>query len=78
MKVLLQLHEERPISIALPQHVVLAVSEADPVMRGQTAAPGYKSAVLENGLRVLVPPFIEPGTRIVVATADGTYVRRAE
>ncbi|HEY2444161.1 MAG TPA: elongation factor P [Rhizomicrobium sp.] len=78
MKVLLQLHEGKPVSIALPQQVVLAVAEADPVMRGQTAAPGYKSAVLENGLRVGVPAFIEPGTRIVVATADGTYVRRAE
>lgn len=78
MKVLLQLHEGSPISIALPLQVTLTVTEADPVLRGQTAAPGYKSAVLENGLRVLVPPFIEPGTRIVVATADGSYVRRAE
>jgi elongation factor P len=48
------------------------------VLRGQTAAPGYKAATLENGMRVLVPPFIEPGTKIVVATADGSYVRRAE
>ncbi|MGH6878119.1 MAG: elongation factor P [Rhizomicrobium sp.] len=78
MNVLLQLHEGKPISIALPQQVVLTVTEADPVLRGQTAAPGYKAAMLENGIRVLVPPFIEPGTRIVVATADGSYVRRAE
>jgi elongation factor P len=78
MKVLLQLHEGKPISIALPVQVVLSVTEADPVLRGQTAAPGYKAAMLENGIRILVPPFIEPGTRIVVATADGTYVRRAE
>ncbi|HEX4079932.1 MAG TPA: elongation factor P [Rhizomicrobium sp.] len=78
MKVLLQLHEGNPISIALPVQVVLTVTEADPVMRGQTAAPGYKSATLENGLRVLVPPFIEPGAKIVLATADATYVRRAE
>lgn len=78
MKVLLQLHENRPISIALPQHVILTVTEADPVLRGQTAAPGYKAAMLENGLRVMVPPFIEPGTKIVVSTADGSYVRRAE
>jgi elongation factor P len=78
MKVLLQLHEGKPMSIALPVQVVLMVTEADPVLRGQTAAPGYKSAMLENGLRVLVPPFIEPGTKIVVATADGSYVRRAE
>lgn len=78
MKVLLQLHENRPISIALPQQVTLTVTEADPVLRGQTAAPGYKAAMLENGLRVMVPPFIEPGTKIVVSTADGSYVRRAE
>jgi elongation factor P len=78
MKILLQLHEGRPISIALPQQVVLEVIEADPVMRGQTAAPGYKSAKLENGLRVAVPAFIEPGAKIVVSTTDGAYVRRAE
>lgn len=78
MKVLLQLHEGKPISIALPQQITLAVAEADPVLRGQTAAPGYKAATLENGLRVLVPPFIEPGARIIVSTADGSYVRRAE
>jgi elongation factor P len=78
MKVLLQLHEGRPISIALPVQVVFTITEADPVLRGQTAAPGYKSATLENGMRVLVPPFIEPGTKIVVATTDGSYVRRAE
>lgn len=78
MKVLLQLHEGKPVSIALPQQVTLTITEADPVLRGQTAAPGYKSAMLENGLRVLVPPFIEPGTKVVVSTADGSYVRRAE
>jgi elongation factor P len=78
MKVLLQLHEEKPISIALPQHVVLTVTEADPVLRSATAAPSYKSATLENGVRVQVPAFIEPGTKVVVSTADGTYVRRAE
>lgn len=78
MKVLLQLHDGKPVSIALPVQVTLTVTEADPVLRGQTAAPGYKSAVLENGMRVLVPAFIEAGTKVVVATADGAYVRRAE
>ena len=78
MKVLVQLHEGRPIGIALPQHVTLEVTEADAVMRGGTAAPSYKSAVLENGMKIQVPPFINAGTKIVVSTEDGTYLRRAE
>jgi elongation factor P len=78
MKVLLQLHEGKPIAIALPQQVTLEIVEADPVLRGQTASPGYKSATLENGLRVHVPAFIGTGAKIIVATADGSYVRRAE
>jgi elongation factor P len=78
MKVLLQLHEGTPISIALPVQVVLTVTEADPVVRNQTAQAGYKGAILENGVRTQVPPFIDVGTKIVVATEDGSYVRRAE
>jgi len=78
MKVLVQLHEGKPIGIKLPQQVVLEVVEADAVMRGGTAAPSYKGAVLENGLKVQVPPFINAGAKIVVSTEDGSYVRRAE
>jgi elongation factor P len=78
MKVLVQLYEGRPIGIALPQNVILEVTEADAVMRGGTAAPSYKSAVLENGMKIQVPPFINAGTKIVVSTEDGTYLRRAE
>jgi len=57
---------------------VLEVVEADAVIRGQTAASSYKSATLENGLRVEVPSFIEKGTRVIVSTDDGSYVKRAE
>ncbi len=78
MKVLVQTYEGKPIGIQLPGQVTLEVVEADAVMRGGTAAPSYKGAVLENGLKVQVPPFIEKGTRIVVSTEDGSYVRRAE
>jgi len=78
MKTLVQLYEGRPIGIKLPVQVSVTVTEADPVMRGGTAAPSYKSAVLENGMKIQVPPFIEAGERIVVATEDGAYVRRAE
>ena len=78
MKVVVQLYDGRPIGIALPQHVALTIAEADPVTKGQTAASSYKSAVLENGVKTQVPPFIEAGTKVIVSTDDGSYVKRAE
>jgi elongation factor P len=78
MKVMLQLYEGKPISIKLPAQVTLEVVEADAVMRGGTAAPSYKGAKLENGLQIQVPPFINAGTKVIVSTEDGSYVRRAE
>ena len=78
MKVMLQLYEGKPISIKLPAQVTLEVVEADPVLRGGTAAPSYKGAKLENGMSIQVPPFVETGTKVIVSTEDGSYVRRAE
>ncbi|HXF89670.1 MAG TPA: elongation factor P [Xanthobacteraceae bacterium] len=78
MTVSVQLHQSRPIGIKLPDQVVLEVVEADAVIKGQTAAPSYKSAKLENGLRLMVPPFISAGEKVVVDTNEVTYVRRAE
>ncbi len=62
----------------LPDSVVMEVVEADPVVKGQTASSSYKPGTLENGVRVMVPPHIEIGTRVVVNTADGSYVERAK
>ena len=78
MKTLVQLYDGKPIGIKLPVQVTMAVAEADPVLKGGTAAPSYKSAVLENGMKIQVPPFIAAGERIIVATEDGSYVRRAD
>ena len=78
MKVMVQSYEGRPIGLQMPQHVTLTVTEADAVMRGGTAAPSYKTAVLENGLKLHVPPFIAAGEKIIVSTEDGSYVRRAD
>jgi len=78
MKTLVQMYEGRPIGIKLPVQVTLLVTEADAVMKGGTAAPSYKNAVLENGVKLLVPPFVNAGEKIIVATEDGSYVRRAE
>ena len=78
MKTLVQLYEGTPIGIKLPVQVTLTVTEADPVMKGGTAAPSFKSAVLENGMKIQVPPFVGAGEKIIVATEDGSYVRRAD
>ena len=72
------LHEGAPLSVELPPSVVMEVVEADPVVRGQTASSSYKPGKLENGRRVMIPPHIAPGTRIVVSTADGSFVERAK
>lgn len=78
MRVTVELHEGRPIDITLPQQVTLQVVEAEPVVKGQTATSSYKPAMLDNGVRVMVPPFVGVGERIVVDTGELTYVRRAD
>lgn len=78
MTVTVELYQEKPIGISLPDQVTLEITEADPVVKGQTAASSYKPAVLENGIRVLVPPFITAGEKIVVDTNELTYLRRAD
>ena len=76
MALTVQTYEGRPLMVQLPETAVLEVVEADPVVKGQTAAASYKPAVLENGVRIMVPPHIEAGTRVVVNIAGGE-LRRA-
>jgi elongation factor P len=78
MVVTVTLHEGTPLSVDLPQTVILELVEADPVVKGQTASSSYKPGKLENGRRVMIPPHIEAGTRIVVNTQDGSYLERAK
>ncbi len=78
MTVVVESHEGRPIGVSLPDQVTLAIAQADPVVKGQTAASSYKPAVLENGIRIMVPPFIAAGEKVVVDTNELTYVRRAD
>jgi elongation factor P len=78
MNVNVDLIEGAPVALRLPPHVVMEVIEAEPVTKGQTASSSYKPAVVENGERVMVPPHIEVGTRIVIHTDEGTYVERAK
>ncbi|MEO3472792.1 elongation factor P [Roseomonas sp. CAU 1739] len=78
MTVNVKLIEGEAVSMDLPETIVLEVIEADPVVKGQTASSSYKPAVMSNGAKVMVPPFITAGEKIVVKTADGTYYERAK
>lgn len=71
-------YEGKPLSIQLPDTVILEITEADPVVKGQTASSSYKPAVLANGMKVMVPPHIGSGMKIVINTDDRTYVERAK
>ncbi len=78
MLVTLELHDERPIGIALPESVVLEVIETEPTVKGQTASSSYKPAKASNGMRIMIPPYMGEGERILVSTETGEYMRRAD
>ena len=78
MVCILSMFEGKAVAIELPARVTLEIMETEPVTKGQTASSSYKPAILSNGARVLVPPHITAGTRVVVQTADGAYVERAK
>jgi elongation factor P len=78
MTVTVQMFETEALSVTLPMTVVLEITEADPVVKGQTASSSYKPAILENGAKIMVPPHIEAGTKVVVKPEDGSYVERAK
>lgn len=78
MEVTLEVVQDQIIAARVPIHVTLEVEEAEAVVKGQTVSTSNKPAILENGVKVMVPQFVESGTKIVVHTEDGTYVKRAE
>jgi elongation factor P len=78
MMVYLKTFEGSAIAIELPAKVTLEITETEPVVKGQTASSSFKTAVLSNGVKTMVPPHIGVGTRVVVQTADGSYVERAK
>lgn len=78
MECFLKMFQDRAVAIELPARVTLEIAETEPVMKGQTATSSYKPATCSNGVRVMVPGHIGPGTRIVVNTEDNTYAERAK
>jgi elongation factor P len=78
MDVMLELYDEKPISVQLPDTIEAVIVEADAVVKGQTASSSYKPAILDNGVRIMVPPHIGAGTKIVVDVYEQAYVKRAD
>ena len=78
MACMLSVFEGQAVAIDLPQRVILEIVNTEPTVKGQTASSAYKPATLSNGARTIVPPHIATGTRVVINTADGSYVERAK
>jgi elongation factor P len=78
MNVQIELYEEKPIGIIFPKQLTLKIKDTEPTIKGQTASSSYKPAILENDLRVMVPPFVSVGDSIIVDTNDSSYIKRAD
>lgn len=78
MQVEIESYEGRPLGVTLPEYATLAIAETEPTVKGQTASGSFKPAVLENGVRVMIPPYLAQGERIVIRIADREYVERAK
>ena len=78
MNVIINLYNDDPVSIIMPDSCVEEIIEADAVIKGQTVSSSFKPAILKNGIKVMVPSHIEVGTKIVVRPYDGTYIEKAK
>ena len=76
MQVNVQFYEDQPISVDLPTSVELLIDNTDAAIKGQTASSSYKPATLENGIKIMVPPFINPGDKIILDTRTLEYVKK--
>ena len=77
-EVIIEMYNDKAIGIQLPKTLAFIVNETEAVVKGQTAASSNKPAILENGIRVMVPPFIEQGEKIEINTEDLTYSKRVD
>ena len=78
MNVIINIYDENPVSIIMPDNCIEEIVEADAVIKGQTVSSSFKPAILKNGVKVMVPGHIEVGTKIVVRPSDCTYVEKAK
>ena len=78
MEVTIESYDDAPLGVKLPETVTLEITETEPTVKGQTATSSFKPAMLENGVRVMVPQFVSTGERIVVNTEDASYNKRSD
>ena len=78
MRVFLKTYEGAAVGIEYPQKITVEIVETEPVVKGQTASSSYKPAIAANGLRIMVPPHIGAGTRVIINTEDNSYQGRAQ
>lgn len=78
MQVTVEIHEGKAIGVKLPEHVTLEITDTEPTVKGQTASSSYKPSTVDNGLRIMVPPHMSIGQKIIVNTETLEYVKRAE
>lgn len=78
MNLSLEMYNEEVITINLPERIIATIAQTEPVIKGQTATSSFKPAILDNGVRIMVPPFVNADDKVVVRTADSTYVERAK
>ena len=77
-EVILQFYNDKPVSIELPDNVIMKVIETEGVVKGQTASSSYKPAILEKGIKTSVPQFIDVNDKIVISTVDSKYIEKAK
>ncbi len=78
MAVTIEIHEGRAIAVRLPEQVTLEITDTEPTVKGQTASSSYKPSTVDNGLRIMVPPHMSVGQKIIVNTETLEYVKRAD
>jgi len=76
MEVNVQFYEDQALSVDLPSSVELKITTTDAAIKGQTASSSYKPATLENGLKIMVPPFINSDDKIVLDTRTLEYIKK--
>ena len=78
MNVIINIYNNEPVSVIMPDSCIEEIMESDAVIKGQTVSSSFKPAILKNGVKVMVPGHIEVGTKIVVRPSDCSYIEKAK